>query len=981
MRFCLRFLSVALLLFASSVFAQGVQTSTLEGTVTTADGTGLPGVTVTVTSPALQGERNTTTTSTGSYVIPGLPPGNYNVHFALEGMQAVDKQVPLKLGLTSRADAQLKVSAVTEAITVTATSPTVLENTTVGANIKSETVQELPIGRTPTQIGSLAPSVTGDRGGRATTPVAGQLSINGGMAYDNNFLIDGVNVQDNLFGTTNNLFIEDAIQETQVLTSGISAEYGHFTGGVLNVITKSGGNTFTGSLRDDLTKPSWTALTPFEQGFRGEGVAAGPTTPRRGKLSNVYEATFGGPIVKDRLWFFLAGRDAKTDTARNLSGIGQNIVQTTTNRRPDVKLTGTIGSNHTIQADYINNPVKLNFDFQINPLDTPALAQNTSQPNHGYSVFYNGVLSSNLFAEARWSQKKFAFINSGGTLTDIQDSPMVTGGKGGTINGTFNAPYFDATDPEHRNNQQIYGALSYFLSKPGWGSHDIKGGVENFVDTRTGGNSQTSTNYVFYTPYEMNSAGTPVLDANGHLVPSFVPLTAATANDGSFTGIGLWLATRGSKIDITTNSLFLNDRWNLNEHWMFNIGGRYEKVKSEATGNIVAVDSSAFTPRLGASFDPIGNGKYKFDVTYAQYAGRYNPALVGANSDVGNPALLYGYYTGPAGNGRDFAPGFDPHNYTFFYANVPTANVIVANGLHSPVNNEITFSAGAALPKNGWAKATFTDRRLKHVIEDFVNINNGCSEVVEQGTDYGCFDNILYRNSSGPQRHYQAVSLQSHYDFTRNWGVEGNWTHQFKNDGNYEGEAGQAIGTSPFGDRPEVQSPRELPTGHLSQYEANRVRLWTTYNFDFHRFGNLTTGLLYRYDSPLTFSYVATVARSAQSKALDPGYKNTPDTVNLFFGDRGAGQYNSTSLFDGSLQYNLPVAGRLTPWIKADVFNILNDKTLLTYNTSIVADPNSPKDALGYPTGFTKRATFGRPNSATSYVQPRTYLLYVGVRF
>jgi len=148
----------------------------------------------------------------------------------------------------------------------------VLENSTVGANIKAETVNALPILRTPVDIASLSPGVTGDRGGRATTPVAGQISINGGMAYDNNMLINGVNMQDNIFGNANNLFIEDAVQETQVLTSGISSEYGHFTGGVVNVITKSGGNTFSGSFRDDLTKASWLALTPYEEGFRGAGV-------------------------------------------------------------------------------------------------------------------------------------------------------------------------------------------------------------------------------------------------------------------------------------------------------------------------------------------------------------------------------------------------------------------------------------------------------------------------------------------------------------------------------------------------------------------------------------------------------------------------------------------------------------------------------------------------------------------------------------
>ncbi|HUK37337.1 MAG TPA: TonB-dependent receptor [Vicinamibacterales bacterium] len=962
------------------MFAQGVQTATLQGTVSDDSGAALPGVTITAKSPALMGERTAVTTSNGSYILPGLPPGTYAITFTLQGMQEQMVSKVLPLGLTTVVDAKMKVAAVSEQITVNATAPTALENPTVGANIKSETVQELPIGRTPTDIGSLSPDVTGDRGGRATTPVAGQLSINGGMAYDNNFMVNGINVQDDIFGQTNNLFIEDAIQETQVLTSGISAEYGHFTGGVLNVITKSGGNTFSGSFRDDLTKPSWTALTPYEQGFRGEGVPPAKPAPHVGSLSNVYEGTLGGPILRDHLWFFLAGRDAKTSNSVNLPVTGYTVDQVTTNRRPEVKLTANISDTQTIQGDYINDPVSLNLDRQVTPIDTTALAVDAKQPNHGYSAFYSGVWSSNLFAEARWSQKTFSFINSGGTSTNIVDSPIRTLGKGGVTSGTFNAPYFDSTDPEDRNNQQVFGALSYFLSTRSLGSHEIKGGYEHFVDTRTGGNSQTSTNYVFYTPYQV-SGGTPTLDSNGHLIPVFNPLNDQTGADGSYSAIGLWLATRGARINDTTDSLFLNDRWNLNSHWSFNLGARYEKAKSNATGGILAVDSSSIVPRLAASFDPMANGKYKFDVTYAQYAGRYNPALTGVNSNVGNPTFLYGYYVGPAGAGRDFAPGFDPANYVFFYANAPTANVIVRSGLQSPVNDEFTFSFGTALSKGGWAKATYTQRSLKDVIEDFITINNGCTEVVLQGVDAGCVDNIEYKNSSGPKRDYQAGTLQAHYNMTSAWGVEGNWTHQFKNDGDYEGEGGQGIGTSPYGDRPEIQSPREIPTGHLAQYEADRVRLWTTYNFNFHNAGNLTAGLLYRYDSPQTFSYTASVPRSSVSASLNPGYHSEDPNVTLFFGDRGAGKFNASSLFDVSLQYSIPVAGRVTPWVKLDVTNVFNSNTLLTWNTSIVADPNSPKDSLGYPTAFTKRSTFGTPSSATSYVLPRQYLVYAGVRF
>src|SRR5205807_1923097 len=135
---------------------------------------------------------------------------------------------------------------------------------------------------------NLSPGVT-----ESTAPNAQQLNINGAFAYDNLFMINGIDVNDNLFGSPQNVFIEDAIQETQVLTSGISAEYGRFSGGVVNAITKSGGNRFSGSGRVNLLNPAWTDETPFEK-------SRNITRPSINQQT--YEGNFGGPIAKDHLW-------------------------------------------------------------------------------------------------------------------------------------------------------------------------------------------------------------------------------------------------------------------------------------------------------------------------------------------------------------------------------------------------------------------------------------------------------------------------------------------------------------------------------------------------------------------------------------------------------------------------------------------------------------------------------------------------------
>jgi hypothetical protein len=963
---------------ATSLHAQGVQTATLIGTVTGPDGTPLPGVTVTATSPALMGERHAVSAGNGDYVIRGLPPGTYTVRFHLEGMQAVEVTAVAGIGVPTRADAQLMLAAAAETIIVTGEAPSALETTTVGANFSAEEVNQLPVLRTPIGVATLAASVT-DR-----TPVAGQVSISGGMAYDNSMMVNGVNIQDPIFGqigAANALFIEDAIQETQVLSSGISAEYGHFTGGVVNVVTKSGGNNFSGSLRADFTKPDWLSETPFQ---KDRGLE------NKGDLSEVYSATLGGPIVRDRVWFFLAGRDTEANIPQTL-GIGDTVIQKEENRRYEVKLTGNVTPNHSLQGSYSDNPTKRDLEFQVTPLELASLARDSKRENDGFALSYTGVLTNNLFAEARYSEKKFKFVNTGGTLRGIVDSPIRSLGRhsGPMQNtaGTFNAPYFDSTDPEDRDNDQLYGALSYFLSTPRLGSHDLKIGAERFTVTRTGGNSQTATDYVFYSGY-LTSGGQPVRDSAGRLIPSFVPRAPGIGHD---TRIGWWVATRGAELDITTDSFFIQDRWNINANWTVNLGVRHEQVRSEATGGIVGVDTDTTVPRLGVSFDPLGNGRYKFDVTYAEYAGRYNPGLVNRNTPVGAPALLYGYYVGPAGSGRDFAPGFDVNNYVFYYASVPQANIFMAPGLASPVNEEFTVSAGMALPRGGWLKATYIDRDLTGVIDNFITIDQGCTNVVFQGVSAGCIDNIFYRNTDVPERKYQAAQLQGRYRLMRNWMIEGNYTHQIKNHGTYEGEGGQSIGTSPFGVRPEIQSPREIPTGRLEQFQEHKVRLWTNYNLELGRAGNLGLGVVYRYDSPLTFSYATSVARSAAQLANDPGYSSRPAQT-LFFGDRGIGEFNSTSLFDLALTYAIPVVRNVEPWVKFEMRNVFNDDTLIRHNTGIIANTRTaaneqfcggpcPLDDLGLPTTFREGALFGQATANTHYVRPREYFIGAGIRF
>ena len=251
-------LAIVLGSFATDSYAQGVQTGSLRGTVTDQQSLPVPGVTVTIQSPALQGVRTSVTAGDGSYSFVRLPAGRYEMTFEITSFAPVKRTTDVLLGLSVEQNVTLTAAGRTEEVQVVAASPAPIVNPTVGANYKNEEIQSLAMPRTLQGISQLAPGVT------ENTPNAGQLAINGGFAFDNVFMLNGVDVNDNLFAPQN-LFIEDAIEETQVLTSGITAEYGRFTGGVINAVTKSGGNSFSGSWRTNFVNPSWTKTTPLER--------------------------------------------------------------------------------------------------------------------------------------------------------------------------------------------------------------------------------------------------------------------------------------------------------------------------------------------------------------------------------------------------------------------------------------------------------------------------------------------------------------------------------------------------------------------------------------------------------------------------------------------------------------------------------------------------------------------------------------------
>src|SRR5262249_25509195 len=160
----------------------------------------------------------------------------YTIKVTGSMLAETERTAVVPLGATVEQNIALSLAPVVETIDVSGVVPPALATVPVGLNVKHDEVNALATSRTLEGIATRSPSLN------ELTPNLGQVVINGAFAFDNVFMVNGVDVNDNLLGSPQDLFIEDAIEETQVLTSGISAEYGRFSGGVINAITKNGGN-------------------------------------------------------------------------------------------------------------------------------------------------------------------------------------------------------------------------------------------------------------------------------------------------------------------------------------------------------------------------------------------------------------------------------------------------------------------------------------------------------------------------------------------------------------------------------------------------------------------------------------------------------------------------------------------------------------------------------------------------------------------
>ena len=993
-------LAVALL-WALPGFAQGNPTGRLSGRVTS-DNEPLGGVTVTVSSPNLQGTKSTVTSPNGDYLFPSLPAGEYTIVFEAQGLDPVTQTMRLGAAQTSSMDTEMRATAISEEITVTGELEQISQGTQSATTFTKTLVDELPAGRTLNQVVALSPGVQPNGPSKSSETGLSNITISGAPTNENLFLLNGVVLNENLRGQAFDLFIEDAIQETTTATAGVSAEFGRFSGGVVNVLTKSGGNDFSGSFRTTLNNQSWEEETPL-------------TTTQTDKTVPTYEATLGGPVLRDRLWFFLAGRDREQTTTLNTTAIrtgstvtfpGFSYDNVRDQQRYEGKLTATLTPRHSLLGSYSKiEELEEGNSFQ-GILDRDSLVTRET-PQELWSVNYTGSLTDSLLVTGQYSEREFTFIGSGADSTDLIDGTLLLDRSRGDAR-YHSATFCGVCVPEERNNTNALVKLSYFLSSERLGSHDLTGGYDTFEDIRVADNHQSGSDFrILGTSARVTSDGQifPIFLGDGSTIIQYNPI---------------FLTSQGTSFK--TNSFFVNDLWRASERLSLNVGVRYDQNDGQNAAGQKVADDSSFSPRLAATYDTRGNGNLVLHGSYGQYVAALANNIGDSSSAGGAPATFQWLYRGPNINGNlsqdealralfdwfasangglpTVASPFGAGLVPLSAAAIPGVNVQIQGSLDSPKVTEYTLGATARIGSRGLVRADAVYRDWSNFYHQRTDTSTGTVQG-RIGSVVQRFDlTVVENNDDFYERTYRGLHTQFRFRASDKLDLGGNWTLS-KTEGNLNGETaanGPVPGTS--GNRPEYfDRSWNSPSGPLSIDQRHRVNLYGVYKIFNNDTNGLSVSLLQSFFSGHPYEEAGTIV--IRPYVTNPGYLAPPARVVYFFSDRGEFTTPNVLRTDLSLNYDFRIAG-IDLFVKPEVINVFNADNVDTtdaryFNTSVLTADNAaacPQSPTGLCLPFNpftetpvegvhyvKGNNFGQAVNALGYQQPRPFRGGLGLRF
>jgi hypothetical protein len=948
-------------------------TGNIVGVAKDSIGGALPGASVEIKSPALQGARTTVTATDGSFRFPQLPPGDYIVTFSLSGFSKVEKRAAVQLDRTVVVDAALQISA-KEEIIVTGEAPVVdATSSASGANFTSDFVRTLPVGRGFQALATKTPGVIQGFGADANN-----FNVYGSTGAENSFIIDGVDTTEIRYGRQGKAVVGEFIQEIEVKAGAFQAEYGHAQGGVLNAITKSGGNDFHGDVFGYYSgKPSEADGSNIFQAKDKHlqekadsfGTLRNQTDPIRNTANNDFGADLGGFFVKDRIWFFGAYDrvyQGRTDFLNNAAGScttspcpagtgpgtgtlsGQSLPTTFDQDLYAGKLTLTAANWLTVVGSIFGDPQDQAPNL-LTPLAgaSPGTYQGTRKTGGvDYSGRISGVVGSSFLFEGQAAKHQEENTPIPANTADARIIPTIPSGlprQGGY--GFYEAAQY--------NRNYFKGNASLFANF--LGSHEFKGGGD-YADVRSeitrqytgpAGRKEDIYTRVFVegTVYqheynstgERNAAGDPI-EADSNLAP-----ISRTNNFG----------------------LFIQDKWQILPNLTLNLGFRYEDQKVKDVFGVTQIHvANELMPRVGFAWDFLGSGKSRLYGNYARFyetmptdinirAYGYEVTTAVYNTDInsfhGNPDVCSAAADGSdspwhdaAGKGyRVCTPGRHSTIKTGGSFNEPTQP-----GIKGQFSDEISLGVEVQPLTDLSVGAKYIYRSLGRVIEDGGVVNAaGDLEyfIFNPGTTF--ISPVSGEITGGeyvdvpPRRFYRALQLTAQKRFSNKLQFIASYTLSHLQ-GNYDGVF--------------QTSTTQLDPNINSAYDYRR--------FLDNAYGDLSNDRrhTFKVDGSYVTPFGLTAGLSAYYFTGTPlnkyGYDNDYRNYELYLEQRGSvGRTPAIYDADIHLGYQLPL-GPVKISVGADVFNVLNMQRTLAQDQRFDLGPGGPQQANYLrPIAFTPR--------------------------
>jgi outer membrane receptor protein involved in Fe transport len=618
---------LALLAWSAAVRADEKSTGEIVGSVRSADGSPIPGATV-VLSGAGMISRSTTQISNaaGPFRFLNLNPGDYVVEVTRDGFMKATAQVVVQVGRTTTTEITLPVAGAAEAITVQA-EPGLVDKTSpqISTTYSAQTLREIPLGPNREWVELMdTTAAINDKGAYGTGNGLDPETIDDKFekgSPSSSYHLNGVDVSNQHYGLTWVNPEYDTIQEVQVLGPGADAQYTSFTGAVINLVTKSGSNDYHGSLSAYYT----------DQALIGDN-SAGIEDLKTGTIKYAFDgaATFGGPIVKEKLLFFLAVGYHPSSTSPPQSTVFDTSRQETYQARLDYLL----NPSNQISGMYNRDPITED-NLGLQPGSGPEIGYHYDFRTDTWTASWQAVWSTQTFSElkyAGYSGFNFRKPNSPDAIS------VVDYGTGHKYNSAGGGREF-----KNRRNSGA-ATLTHYLDNFFSASHEIKAGVE-YEDAYT-------EDYAYY---------------SGNAAMYLLPLGGGQTYVGGF----LYDGSR-TRSTIRRAGAFVQDDFRFKKGTTVSLGLRYDKPKliDAYTGNTLT-DFGLWSPRIGLTQVLGSRGATVFHASWGRYYDKlldYSISFVAGEGH--NPGFYYNFITSDPVNPTDpnlYNELFQPQNYSSTY--------------------------------------------------------------------------------------------------------------------------------------------------------------------------------------------------------------------------------------------------------------------------------------------------------------------------